>query len=1144
MAKLEYVEAAIVRAYVEEDISRWEAIRGALLEHPSFDVGVVKTVSYQNQSVVLRVQFGSDGQAKDERSFAPIVLEVCGGLWLPSEAAERIHLAAKGTAEADGDDARRVQDGQTGQSTPKELTGNNEGVAQTGPAASSPPRFQTGDEVVLEGDPLQGGMVASPPFYEEGEWWYEIFFGKGDRRIFREQDLTTPRADVNWVGLDGLLRNLALVKLDNALSDNLYALYGSRTKFEVYQFRPALKFLGNPDQRLLIADEVGLGKTIEAGIIYLELQARLNLNRVLVVCPSGLKEKWQDELKLRFDEEFRILDAEDLRQFFDQYEQYGHGTYLRGIVSLQLFRRREFTERIVELHLHTDLVIIDEAHHCRNSGTLSHNLAVVLSESADAMLLLTATPLQTGNDDLFNLLRILAPGEFDNFNAFEQLLVPNQFINRAAGILATGDHHQALAELQKVERTAIRRRFTGNPYYRQIVGKLQQPTLNANDLISAQRRLVELNTLANIFTRTRKREIAEKSPVRRAFTLTVNFTPAEAAFYQEMIEHVRQEFKRQHGFLIGWATVMRERQAASCISAARRRFSEIAEQASFSLDEEGIIDPAIVDPDRDQDWQKQHRTDEWYATMARQRAATQHDSKFEVFLKALNGVLAEDEDSKVIVFSFFRHTIEYLYRELKRRGIGVDYIHGGIAVSDRPGIIDRFRLDPQFRVLISSEVGSEGLDFQFCNTIFNYDLPWNPMRVEQRIGRIDRFGQKSPVVRIYNLVIEDSIESRILMRLYKRIGLFERAIGDIEAILGKEIRHLTQQAYTRHLTPEEEEKLAEEAARNIVRRQQELEEFEEKRLQFMGQEAIFSTLVDHTIESGSYVSQAEVRALVGSFIRRKFNHTYLDSNQAGDDTFSLDVGHDFRQYMLDHSMQVKDGAAREFTTHLQPGKTLPVTFSDEMAFQRKLLHFINLRHPLTRAAVEYWRNSGNPTAELARARLISEEVRAGDYYLFVFKLDASGIDRTTRLVPVAIVAENGDVYSALSERLLHLLQTSASTWVGSTPALQRAQLAEAEESAKRYMTLRRNELEDEITRANESLVNARLSAIEQSYQAKSRQVEQTLQKVSNQRIRRLHQGRLRNLEAQYRIKRQEIERHRNVSVSFSLMLRGYLKVTS
>ncbi|MDT8287812.1 MAG: hypothetical protein RQ748_11940, partial [Elusimicrobiales bacterium] len=346
------------------------------------------------------------------------------------------------------------------------------------------------------------------------------------------------------------------------------------------------------------------------------------------------------------------------------------------------------------------------------------------------------------------------------------------------------------------------------------------------------------------------------------------------------------------------------------------------------------------------------------------------------------------------------------------------------------------------------------------------------------------------------------------------------------------------------LTPAEEEKLAEEAAQNIVRRQQELEEFEQKRLQFMGQEAIFSTLVDHTIESGSYVSQGEVRALVESFIEGRFSHTYLDCNQAGDDTFSLEVGHDFRRHMLEHSMQVKDGAAREFTRHLEPGKTLPVTFSDEMAFQRKLLHFINLRHPLTRAAVAYWRHSADPAAELARVRLVTEDVRAGDYYFFVFKLDATGIDRTTRLVPIAVVAENGDVYSALSERLLHLLQTSAVPWSGSAPAVQLAQLTEAEENAKRYMTLRRNELETEITRANEALVNARLTAIEQSYQAKTRQVEQTLQKVSEQRIRRLHQGRLRNLEAQYRIRRQEIESHRNVSVSFSLMLRGYLELVS
>lgn len=1010
-------------------------------------------------------------------------------------------------------------------------------------AVRSDALFVLGQEVIVRGTTRQQGIVAGSPFWGQGEWHYDVFFGAGNRRTYRESDLLPREVSVEWTGLEGLLRNLALLKLHGRLSDNLYALYGSRTQFEVYQFRPAVKFLGNPDQRLLIADEVGLGKTIEAGIIYLELQARLSLERVLVVCPSSLREKWRDEMKLRFDEEFIIYDSPGMRRFLQQYEEYGANARTRGIVSLELLRRPEFADRFLELGLHLDLVIIDEAHHCRNSTTQSHRLATILSENADAMLLLTATPLQTGNEDLFNLFRILAPGEFDNFSAFLARLEPNEYVNRAAQILATGDHKSALETLRRVETTRERHRFTGNPYYREVVNTLEERFLSQEKLVAAQRRLVELNTLANIFTRTRKREMAENVPLREAYTLKVGFSPEEAAFYQKIIDYVRSEFARQHGtnFASGWVTVMRERQAASCISAALQRFGDLANSGD-DPDEEGLLDPTILG-ESDGDVAPILRRI-WYGQAASQGRNIGVDTKYQIFLEALKGLLAEDNHSKIIVFSFFRDTIEYLYRNLRAERIDVSYLHGGIAVADRAAVIDHFRESPDTRVLISSDVGSEGLDFQFCNTIFNYDLPWNPMKVEQRIGRVDRFGQKSPKVRVFNLVIENSIESRILERLYERIGLFQRAVGDIEAILGEEIRELYRQVYTARLSPHQEVALAEDAARNIIRRQQEMEEFEQKRLQFMGQEAIFSTLVEKTIEAGNFVSERELSALVQSFVREAFPRAHLDRNEPFDGTYSLDIDHELRNYLQTYVYRRlrTDQTAHAFLRHVEPAKILPVTFSDELASQRKLLHFVTLRHPLAQAAADYWREQARPEAEMALVDLRTDEVPAGDYYFYVFLLEAEGLERTTRLVPVAVVPAQGDVHVRLSERLLRLIQTTASPANG-RPQLKPATLIEAEENARRYMTLRRDELEGEIRRSNDALINARIAAITQSYEARRLHVEATLEKVSEARIRRMHEGRLRNLKGDYEAKRERLEEQRHVSVSFSLVLRGCARIT-
>jgi ATP-dependent helicase HepA len=1100
----------------------------------------------------------------------PLVVEFCGRLRLQQELADEVLGKTKPGQEhpkpkaspAGSQPPKQPPPKQplTRQSLPKQPPSKppppNEPPPKLPPAPPSapeppkrpPPLFKIGQEVLVRADPSQRGIVLSV-FWGQGEWEYEVFLGAQDKRIYRESDLAALHADVEWVRLEELLRNLALVKLRNALSDNLYALHASRTEFEVYQFRPAMKFLGNPDQRLLIADEVGLGKTIEAGIIYLEMQARLELNRVLVVCPSGLRAKWQDELKLRFDEDFDILDSNGIERFFSRYEQYGANHRLRGIVSLELLRRPEFADRFVDPPVHLDLVIIDEAHHCRNTGTRSNNLATVLSDSADAMLLLTATPLQIGNEDLFNLLNILSPGEFDNLFVFLDRLEPNQFINRAGQILATGNHRVALDELRKVEQTREKQRFTGNPYYTEVVRTLGEKTLTQDDLVKTQRRLVELNTLANIFTRTRKREIGEKVPTRSAHTIKVEFTPAEARFYNRIIRHVRQEFANLHGsnYVAGFVSIMRERQAASCISAARQRFADLAKEESLPEEEQSYLDPALVGEwDDDETLSMPPARARWYRDVVRQLNDGQIDTKFEKFVEALRLVLAEDNDSKILVFSFFRHTIEYLYGQLSRLGIRVQYIHGGIKVGDRPPIIDHFRQDPEIRVLISSEVGAEGLDFQFCNTIFNYDLPWNPMRVEQRIGRIDRFGQKSPKIRIFNMVIANTVEERILLRLYERIGLFKHAIGDIEAILGEEIRELSKRVYSSELSPVEEMTLAEQAAQNIIRRQQEMEEFEEKRLQFMGQEAIFSTLVNQTIESGNFLSDVEVRGLVSTFIDDAFKRAHLDLNRAGGKTFALDVDHDLAAHIRGFVQRNRrvDRMATDFVRKLEPGKVLPVTFSSDMAQERKLLSFVTARHPLTQAAADYWVQGKQVDLinNLAHFGVRSDSLRPGAYYFFLFLLKSSGVEQATRLVPVTVVAENGDVYAALSQQLLRLIQTSAFDCSGPLPKLEQAEMSEAERMAMIYMTARRDEIKAEINRSNEALVNARLAAITQSYEAKQRRVEQLRREAKDDRIIRMRQGQLRNMEAEYRLKKGEITKQRSVSVSFSLALRGYVVV--
>ncbi|MCK4787380.1 MAG: tetratricopeptide repeat protein, partial [Desulfobacteraceae bacterium] len=232
---------------------------------------------------------------------------------------------------------------------------------------------------------------------------YQIFLNENEQPIVSEKDLEAVTVYPRFVTPQEFLRDLLIFKLKRPLSDTLYSYSMSRTNFEVYQFKPAIKFLNSPNGRILIADEVGLGKTIEACIIYLELKTRMqgDLPRVLIVCPAGLRNKWQSELTARFGEEFTLLGTNQLRQFFSEYETAGPAKRLRGICSIEALRREELCARIVESGVQFDLVVIDEAHHMRNPDTLSFDLGETLSEHSDSLLLLTATPVHLQSLDLY-----------------------------------------------------------------------------------------------------------------------------------------------------------------------------------------------------------------------------------------------------------------------------------------------------------------------------------------------------------------------------------------------------------------------------------------------------------------------------------------------------------------------------------------------------------------------------------------------------------------------------------------------------------------------------------------------------------------------------------------------------------------------
>lgn len=1018
------------------------------------------------------------------------------------------------------------------------------------------PKFELNEMVRLRVDPSKTGVVRETIQGEDNRFRYKVFFNSRDQRIVAEEDLLPLGNDVIDVAafemhrnIDDVRRQLLLTKLNTPFGESLFSIRASRIEFLPYQFKPVLKLIRNPDQHLLIADEVGLGKTIEAGIILTELQARTNINRVLVVCPAALRGKWRDELYTRFGERFDLLDAAPMRGFLDEYQKSGASTPLKGVASIQLLRRDEFLSQLVENRIHFDLVVIDEAHHCRNPGTRAHDLASILADTADATLLLTATPLHLGNEDLFHLLQILNPGEFDEFSVFEDRIAPNRYVNAAARLVQMGNSEAASSELRNVEMTRARGRFLGSPYYREVLRLLAKPTLDRADAVQVQRMLLDLNSLANVFTRTRKREVMEHAPLREAKVLRYQFATDEQAFYDATVRFVRQHWRwaNEDSGSVGFALVMRERQAASSLPAFRDHFAE--QMSSLFLTPEDL-DMASGVMETNEDSTREAFPEQLKQAALALRSASQDlghtDTKYSLFLRTLKSIMTDDPEAKIIVFSFFKKTLEYLADRLQQAGIDNSLIHGGVPVQSRQAIVEDFKSDAGIKVLLSSEVGSEGLDFQFCRILFNYDLPWNPMKVEQRIGRIDRFGQKSPKISIFSFVAEGTIEDRIYARLYERIRIFEQSIGDLEAILGEVMKDLSRQVYERELSPRQEAELAEVAANRIIQLQKEREEFEKHKLEFLGQDAIIQEEIVSEIESGRYVSPDEVKSLLATFVDSAFPASRLARN-SGDDSWRLTPDEQMARHVRTTMLRSGQGDAsgREFLERVREGELVPITYSDEIAYQRKLVEFITVRHPLFRVARSYWeeKEQSQPPVFVAHVELPS--VPQSELFFYVFVLRVQGIRITERLVPVAVLGRGGlKVDKTMSDELFRIIQSASPSRKGYQADLDEGQYRQALTLADGFASKMRDEEQLRAEDLNNDLVNARLSAIEQTYIAKSNRVRRAREKVTETRIRRLRDSQLANLEATYEHDKAELEKKRQAAVTYALAFSGFMTINS
>ncbi|MDI3256589.1 MAG: SNF2-related protein [Kyrpidia sp.] len=451
-----------------------------------------------------------------------------------------------------------------------------------------------------------------------------------------------------------------------------------------HQIRTAERVIREFQGRAVLADEVGLGKTIEAGLVLKEYLIRGLVRKALILVPASLVLQWTREL----NEKFSI-------PAFAQRNEWSWSTHDILVASIDTTKREPHRRAV--LSQVWDMVIVDEAHKLKNRKTKNWQLVNQLQKKY--CLLLTATPIQNDLRELYNLITLLKPGQLGSFREFCRTFVED-------------------------------RRTPKNPaQLRQALGEVMIRNKRGDGNVE--------------FTRRHVRQVP------------LELSPEERSFYEAVTSFIRDEYRRRIDTaqnVLHLITLQRE--MCSSPYAALNTLERMAKDDSRPPD-------------------LRARLSELCELGARIPAYT----KVETTIDLVNEI-----DDKVIVFTEYRASQDFLLYMMKRRGIPCVPFRGGFGRGKRDWMKDLF--SKKARVMVATEAGGEGLNLQFCNQIINFDLPWNPMRVEQRIGRVHRLGQTRDVF-IHNLATADTVEQHIVELLQEKIRLFELVIGELDLILGK-----------------------------------------------------------------------------------------------------------------------------------------------------------------------------------------------------------------------------------------------------------------------------------------------------------------------------------------------------------------------
>ena len=962
-----------------------------------------------------------------------------------------------------------------------------------------------------------------------------------------------------------LRRNLTYVHLAGRLANLVYSMGITNTDFYPHQYKPLLTLLESPANGILIADEVGLGKTIEAGLIWTELRARFDMRRLLVICPAMLREKWRDELLRRFGINAAILDAQGLLDELKK-PRAATGEGQAWVISYQSVRppkdwkttktadvKKPTARRLLADWLDenadneplVDMVIFDEAHYMRNRESAAYTLGELVRDTTDYLVLLSATPINLKNDDLFNLLKLTDPEHFRYPHDFAQMLEANRPLVQARDLVLnpSASAGQIVARLDEAAKQPL---LAESLQLRSLVSEPPTDELLQGKGYRAQlaESLERINLMGHAVTRTRKRDVHMKRPLRTIQRQPVPMTDLEREFYQAVTELTR-EYAWQRGISDGFLLATPQRQVCSCPAATARAW--LSGDTSWIDDIADELEIEDAEPDLSVSLKEFLQ-----ARLPRKITADElerNDSKFERLCNVLTSFLKQQPEEKIILFTTFRATALYLADRLNRAGIESILIWGNMARSKQE-IIDDFMEDKKLKVLVSTEVAAEGVDLQFCHVLVNYDLPWNPMRVEQRIGRIDRLGQESDLLHIWNLYFESTIDDRILVRLMDRLRIFEEALGEPEPVVGATISKLEAELLTRPLSVDEENLRIEQAAQALENLRQVQNQLEQNAAQMIAHGGLLLEKISAAQEFSRRVTETDLLVYVRDFLNAHAS------------------GHRFEQHPNDPSLvdiQLPPGVAAQFDDFLRRKQLLGQTLLasggvrscrllNKVGSQtNRAVEVINQFHPLVRFVSDKLREAGEhfyPVVSLRLGREVAgNALPPGDYVFCVKRWGFEGIKSEELLSSAAMRADRADAANLLSnddaDMLLNLARLHGEDWLDTTSYLDGAYIEEVVDVLEARLDDYFNEVLERKQNENSDRARFQIHSLQQHMERKLPGLKEQLQRYLAQGKKgpaNMTQGKINKLESKCATQLERIRLREQINPTKNFVCAGVVRV--